>query len=83
MRIPWLTRKPTDGAAVAKIPITTDPKDCQKNTEHPPFVLRRLCCGLWGQDVEFSTFVHTVGMENKQCMCNKFIRCNFLSSCSQ
>ena len=74
MRIPWLTRKPTDGAAMAMIPITTDPKVCQKNTEHPPFSLRGLCYGLWGQDVEFFTFVHTVGMENIQCMCNKFIR---------
>ncbi|XP_036031939.1 serum amyloid A-5 protein-like, partial [Onychomys torridus] len=34
-------------------------KDCLTNTEHPPFCLRRLCCGLWGQDMGFFTLVST------------------------
>ncbi|XP_026640082.1 uncharacterized protein LOC101979777, partial [Microtus ochrogaster] len=29
------------------------PAGCLTNTEHPPFSLRRLCCGLWGQDMGF------------------------------
>lgn len=36
MRTPLLTRKPTDMAAVAKTPITTDLLDCLTNTERPP-----------------------------------------------
>lgn len=35
-RTPWLTRKPTDMAAVARTPITTDLLACLTNTKHPP-----------------------------------------------
>lgn len=52
-RTPWLTRKPTDMAAVARTPITTDLLACLTNTEHPPFCLRGLCCGACGQGLGF------------------------------
>lgn len=47
------------------------PAGCLTNTEHPPFSLRRLCCGLWGEDMGFSIPMiaevageHTVGISH-------------------
>lgn len=82
-RIPWQTRKPTDGAAVAMTPITTDPKACQTNTEHPHFSLRFLCCGFQGADIGFFTSVSTVGVGSLPCLCNKFMGDEILSLCFQ
>lgn len=47
------------------------PAGCLTNTAHPPFSLRRLCCGLWGEDMGFFIPMiaevageHTVGISH-------------------
>ncbi|EDM07256.1 rCG54543, partial [Rattus norvegicus] len=54
MRTPWLTRKPTDMAAAARILITTDLLACLTNTEHPPITSGGCAVGLGTQPEFFS-----------------------------
>nr|XP_039326565.1 uncharacterized protein LOC101046231 isoform X2 [Saimiri boliviensis boliviensis] len=52
-RTRWLTRLPTNGAGVAKTPITSDLTACQRNTELPLHsALRRPGCEPLGRDTK-------------------------------